>query len=147
MNETGASTGASPDLTGLISSLLSSPESLSKLSGIISKYTNSENGVNSPPSEHLGEFVDDNDTTNANINAEPPTSSPTEENSSNAGNRLDLSKIASIFSSNSSGKSQKNKEQTALLLAIRPYLSPRRQELIDSFIKISQLGEILQKFN
>jgi hypothetical protein len=38
-----------------------------------------------------------------------------------------------------------NKQQNDLLRAIRPYLSTRRQEVLDSLIKFERLGAMLKK--
>ena len=37
--------------------------------------------------------------------------------------------------------------QTALLLAIKPYLSQKRAELIDGFLKFEQIGSLLKNLN
>ena len=147
MSESGIIEGHSQDISGALFSFLSNPDAIGKLSGILSKYTNASDSTNSPQGEDFSKENDTSDTqSNENI-AVSSTSSPTNKNSSNLNLGLDFSKIASILGGNSPEKTQKNKEQIALLLAIRPYLSPRRQELIDSFIKINHIGEILNKIS
>ena len=39
----------------------------------------------------------------------------------------------------------KKDEKTALLLALKPFLSPHRQTAVDSIMRVSQLGHILQQ--
>ncbi len=147
MSESGIIEGHSQDISGTLFSFLSNPDAIGKLSGILSKYTNASDSTNSPQGEDFSKENDTSDTqSNENI-AVSSTSSPTNKNSSNLNLGLDFSKIASILGGNSPEKAQKNKDQITLLLAIRPYLSPRRQELIDSFIKINHIGEILNKIS
>ena len=147
MSESGIIEGHSQDISGALFSFLSNPDAIGKLSGILSKYTNASDNTNSPQGEDFSKENDTSDTQSDENIAVSSTSSPTNKNSSNLNLGLDFSKIASILGGNSPEKAQKNKEQIALLLAIRPYLSPRRQELIDSFIKINHIGEILNKIS
>jgi hypothetical protein len=147
MSETNSNTNTSPDVTTLISNLLSNPETLSKISTVLSKYTQQENGDNSPPTNDNSEnFADNENKKDTNI-ANKDINSPTEQIFNNTQIPFDLTKIASLFSGGINPRESQNKEQIALLRAIRPYLSPRRQELIDNFIKFSNLGTLLKNFN
>ena len=114
---------SSADLSAIFGSLLSNPDALSRVSGIISQYTNSESA------EKGGEVEPKID------NPEPQSGNPEPPSAPK------LPDLLSLFSK--SAPSQ-NKEQTALLLAIRPYLSEHRRELIDGFIKMSKLTDILK---
>ena len=147
MSESGTIEGHSQDVSGAFFSFLSNPDAIEKMSEILSKYTSTSESNNSPQSEDFTKEDGASDTQNGENGAISSASSPTNKNSGNSNSSFDFSKIASIFGANSPEKAQKNKEQIALLLAIRPYLSPRRQELIDSFIKINHIGEILNKIN
>ena len=117
MDEVNASAKTSADLSSILSSLLSNPDAISKVNGIISQYTSSD-GENKAASE-----------TAPSESAEPPSET----------------KIPDLLSLISSSAPTQNKEQTALLLAIRPYLSPHRRELIDGFIRMSKLTDIIKK--
>ena len=147
MSETSQNPNQSVDVTALISNLLSNPESLSKIGSVLSKYISQDNGINSPPSNQNSNILatqdEEDNTNNDNISNNPPT----EQVFNNAQFPLDLSKIASLFGGGDNASKAQNKEQIALLSAIRPYLSPRRQELIDHFIKFSNLRVFLNKIN
>lgn len=117
MDEANESAKTSADLSSILGSLLSNPDAISKVNGIISQYTSSDG--------------EKNDTSEA---------SPTE-----AAEPASEAKIPDLLSLISSSTPTQNKEQTALLLAIRPYLSPHRRELIDGFIRMSKLTDILKK--
>ncbi|MBO5715901.1 MAG: hypothetical protein J6S23_05865 [Clostridia bacterium] len=147
MSESTEKTSETANPTQLISALLSNPETLSKLSGILSKFTTGENITNSPPQNTLEANVDNKGADNNEIINANSDISPTEPISSNSNSNIDFSKIAPIFSMLNAPSKAKNNRQIALLLAIKPYLSPRRKELIDSFIKITNFSEILKNIN
>ncbi len=44
------------------------------------------------------------------------------------------------------GGGQKN-EKTALLLALKPYMSPQRCDAIDKLIMLSRLGDVMQRLH
>lgn len=132
------------DASTLISNLLSNPDAISKIGNIISKLSESSNDTYSPPKDE--NTIDDNNTSrqnesnNSNIEEFPPTLQ-------NLDMSRVLSKLPAIISNFSSEKGENffaNKQQIALLLAIRPYLSKHRQELIDTFIKMNRLGAIFK---
>ena len=146
MNENDEKTGSATSPTDIISAILSNPETVSKLSGILSKFASNENSI-SPPLED--NFLSNNATSTVSNDENFTTSStnsPTEEQSSNSISGIDFSKIASIFSMLKAPPNAKNNRQIALLLAIKPYLSSRRKELIDSFIQITNFSEIFKNF-
>ena len=147
MSEANSNLSSAPNISDILSTLLSSPESISKISEVISKYTSSQNDSNSPPeaqnSEELEESIDNTEQKRSDSYDDAPT-----EQVFKSGNfAFDFSKLASLFGSGTDGQKSQNKEQIALLLAIRPYLSPRRKELIDSFVKFSRLGTFLTTIN
>lgn len=138
---------ASPD-TGtpnLLSTLISNPESLSKIGQIISNFTDKQNGGNSPQNEE-NQVEDNKINGDMSENSEgSEKNAPLEENSAGASSSSALPDFLSLLTSQKSDSFQQNKQQIALLLAIRPYLSENRRQLIDSFIQFSKLSEILKK--
>ena len=55
-------------------------------------------------------------------------------------------KLQNIISSlPSTSDSSDSDNRTALLIALKPYLSPERGEIIDYIIKFSKLGDMLKK--
>lgn len=132
------------NITEMLGQLLSKPETIEKIGDIVSRYAKNDNGLSSPPSS---ENAENNNTapTNAPTSLkEIRDSSPTNSTSEN----LDFLKILPAFSSLLSPKnpeiSAASNQQKALLLAIRPYLSERRRELIDTFITFNKLSEIFK---
>lgn len=137
----------SPDLSTLLSSLISNPEILTKMGSIISNLNNTQNSNNSPLDSNNqgsnGDFEENNGNNSSTINNISPTFQ-------DFNLETILSKMPGILSEISSSKDENSlvtKQQITLLLAIRPYLSERRKELIDTFIKMNKLGAIFQKFN
>ena len=147
MSEANPNSSSAQNVSSIISSLLASPETLSKISDVISKYTSTQNDGNPPPeaqnSEELEELIDNTDEKYS----DSYNNAPTEQVFKNGDFPFDFTKIVSLFGSGIDGQKPQNKEQIALLLAIRPYLSPRRKELIDSFVKFSRLGAFLTTIN
>ena len=133
--------------TELLSALLSNPDSLSKLSAILSKFTSEENGTVSPPKSNLDKIMDNaQDNHDQNID-DIENISPTEPTKSTIDSSMDFSKIITILSTISHPQKPQNNRQIALLLAIKPYLSARRKDLIDSFIQITNFSEIFKNFS
>lgn len=132
------------ELSGLLGALLSNPSSLSKIRDIIAAHVDSENGTSPPPIEEISVQNSNIDTLSGENLPENEGVSPTfkSEGGFDISNLLPL--ISSLGASDDAKKiSQKNK-QTALLCAIKPYLSERRRTLIDSYIKFTQLSGIFK---
>ena len=147
MNENDEKAGYTTNPTDILSTLLSNPEAISKLSGILSKFAPSENSINPPPEDN---FSSNNATYSTNRNETSTTSStnsPTEAPPNDLSSGMDFSKITPIFSMLKVPPNAKNNRQIALLLAIKPYLSSRRKELIDSFIQITNFSEIFKNLS
>lgn len=132
------------DLSTLLGGLLSNPEMLSKISNLISVLGMPQSSDNSPQTT-------DNESTNSNINdnnesvlSNSEDISPTFQNSESNYILTKMPEILSKFSSSKDENSIATKEQIALLLAIKPYLSDRRKELIDTFVKMNRLGAIFK---
>ena len=147
MSENTESTSPQFDISSLVSTLLSNPDTISKLGDILSKFTPNENGANSPLNSNFDNENNKNDESFENLASNDAISSPTEQETSNPNLNLDFSKISSFLSGIALPQKHKINNQITLLLAIKPYLSPRRKELIDSFIKISNFGEIFKSIN
>lgn len=138
--------GSADDSLTALATLLSNPDILSKMGDIIAKHTvekNSENGDNGVQNTENSAVITDN----SDVNKE---SSPTYANVTN--DELTsllpglLGALGKQGAPHGSGHKSSNKEQTALLLAIRPYLSDHRREIVDTFIKMSKLMELLKNF-
>lgn len=135
----------SPDVSTLLAGVLSNPEVMSKMSEIIARSTKEQNGVDPPQSDDnspLDENVAESSGDNTDIQKDP---SPTFQNLINPEVMSKLPDILSLLSSQKAPSSEQSRQQATLLLAIRPYLSERRRELIDTFIKLDRLGDILKK--
>lgn len=132
------------DASSLIGTLFSNPDMLSKIGNIISKIGENESSTHSPQNINYLDNNADNNENNSNYSEQTNASSPTFQNieHENIVSKLPdiLSKITSLTTENST----ENKQQIALLLAIRPYLSEHRKELIDTFIKMNRLGSIFK---
>ena len=147
MSEANSNSSPSPDIISLLSKLASNPETLSKINGIISKHAKEQSDTNPPPNNDLNGNSSINNTESADKTNDIDDSSTTSQINKSDENSFDFTKIISILGEKFASQKHHGKEQTNLLLAIRPYLSPRRQELIDSFIKLTQMSEIFKKFS
>ena len=132
------------DVSGLLGSLLSNPEAFSKMSNILSNLTSSTNSINPPQSndnngvnEELADNIENNTTNSKEY-------SPTFQNQDVTNILPKIPEILSKISSVKAEDSVATKQQIALLLAIKPYLSEHRKELIDTFIKMNKFGAIFK---
>ncbi len=144
MTESMGETRAPTDLSSLVGSLISNPEALSKISGIISNATSGHQEDNSPHSPEIKNSIEESSPHFAENSPNNEESSPTFQNSNSNDILLKLPEILSKLSSGKAENSIATKQQIALLLAIRPYLSEHRKELIDTFIKMNRLGAIFK---
>ncbi len=132
---------------GLLGTLLSNPDMITRMGEIISRYTSTESSNDrdeNAQSPHISDHIDNN---SADIESSFPTSAPMSDTSA-ADLSAILPTIVHALGKGGSGlgdENASNKEQTALLLAIRPYLSENRRELIDAFLKMNKLGELIKK--
>lgn len=136
---------SSSDLSTILASALSNPELLSKMGEMLSRATQSTIGNDSPPNKEISENAERHTGNLSNDIANSEEPSPTFQNSINPDITKLLPEILSLLSSQKAEISTENKQQTALLLAIRPYLSERRRELIDSFIRFDRISSALRK--
>lgn len=147
-----------PDLSGMIGGMLSDPETLKNILNIASGLKNA--GIFSQKEQEVKE-----DEKKEKISSyEDATTAYTEKNSSQRqekaprdwGVKEDTSDFKSSFSSSPlglppfSGKQRKEKgakdQRSALLLALRPYLSKDRQEKIDGILQIFAFLELAEEF-
>ena len=143
LNQAGGS-----DPISALSSLLSSPETLSKMSEIIERHSLVNSGGHPPQSEAKDEsFFNNSDIINGE-SKDFEDSSPTVQNEDLEKKTSSPLNFLSVFSSMGLDKiGAKNDERTALLLAIRPFLSERRREMIDSFISIGKIASVFKNIS
>ena len=130
------------DVSSLLSTLLSSPESLSKIGDIIAEHTKEENRDFSPPNQQnfqTASNISNNFDEIPHKSEDASTTSQNEIKEHTPENPLDF---LSFLSSEKLSFLAIKDEQIALLLAIRPYLSEHRREVIDAFLKISKIAKI-----
>ena len=129
----------------IFSALLSDPEKISKIKGIIDNLTHEDNGENSPQIANIPSFDEKSDSIEKINQGIERDNSPQSENAANFDAAAKLPEILSLFAGQNLKNATENKEQIALLLAIRPYLSENRKQLIDTFIKFNRISHILKK--
>ena len=140
MSEVSASQNQMDELLG---ALLSNPSALSKIDEILKKHgiaQNQNDGINSPQNEI---FEADRVQSDENL-PNNKESSPTFSNNKSGEPSTAPSGILSLLPKNLPSADPR---QTALLLAIKPYLSPKRAELIDGFLKFERLSSLLKNLN
>ena len=144
MTESMGEAQASTDLSSLLGSLISNPEALSKIGEIISNAKSAQEGDNPPHSIKIENNLEDSSSQIEETSTINKGVSPTFQNPNSNDIFLKLPQILSKLSSEKGENSIATKQQIALLLAIRPYLSEHRKELIDTFIKMNRLGAIFK---
>lgn len=122
---------------GALGVLLSNPEAISKIGSVISKYTTSENRDISPQTDIFeGNHKDYFDVSN-NKSTNPEVATPTLQNQEGG-------ESASVSNTKKKESRANENDQITLLLAIRPYLSDKRKEMIDTFVRLSKMGHIFK---
>lgn len=135
------------DLATILGGLMSNPELTSKMGEILSGLSSAKKDDNSPPSdENSSNNTTDKEET-MDVSQKGDISFPTFHNSDMGNILAKLPQIISNLSGEKDENSLASKQQIALLLAIRPYLSQRRQELIDTFIKMNRFGAIFKNLS
>lgn len=144
MSESAEESRGTADLSTLVSGLLSNPEAISKMGEIISKLGSGASENNPPPNaDNLKNDEENKTQTDENTPLQEDVS-PTFQKSDSNDVLLKLPQMLSKLSSVKPQDSIATKQQIALLLAIRPYLSEHRRELIDTFVKMNHLGAIFK---
>ena len=146
MSENTQENSSSTSAVNVLSSILSNPDAIAKMRDIIDKHTNKENRDISPQSNDYSSVNSSETSAFENLDGNSNNQFPTEQNEENndfaSSSPLD---IMSIFKHMNNGNDGKNNRHTALLLAIRPYLSKRRQELLDTLVDIGKIGKIFME--
>ena len=76
----------------------------------------------------------------------PSADKTSQDEEKNSGGLPDvISTITPLLSQKSEKEHNGHDHRTALLYALRPYLSPERQEIIDYIMKFSKIGDLLKK--
>ena len=117
---------------------------MSTMGNIISNLSANQNDVTPPLNDNFQGNNENSNENNENNIVNNEENSPTFQNFDPSDILSKIPNILSNFSSTKAEDSIATKQQIALLLAIRPYLSERRKELIDTFIKMSKLGAIFK---
>ena len=144
MSDTTEENKGGVDLSSLLGGLLSNPEAINKIASILSNVNLNSIGINSPPNSDLSTNNDNSNEDTGNQESNNESSSPTFQNIDTEKILSKMPQILSQISSNKCEESLATKQQIALLLAVRPYLSSNRRELIDAFVKMSRLGAIFK---
>ena len=122
-------------LSDTLASILSNPELMSKISGILDSGSQDDNAV---PKE-----------------SEPPTGNSIGNALSDPALMAKLPEVISVLrpmlengekkgEPPKSGGSSAGNKRMALLYALKPYLSPRRCEAIEYFARISKMGDMIK---
>ena len=127
-----------------LSELLSSPEIIGKLTSVISQLSSSGNFHIPPLDTDNKPTLNDTPTTSDHISDNTSDNISTSETNDISSILSKIPNIISLFSDNKQGSTILDSNQKALLNALRPYLSERRRELIDLFIKMDRFGSIFK---
>lgn len=123
------------DALSLVSTLLSDPKTVSRLMSVLSEHSAKSEDAQSVEGSGVPEE-----------NAESSEGAEVGESAKNAETLERLSGVLSSISAPENARaSSPTAKHTALLLAVKPYLSPRRAELIDELLRLGDLGEIFRK--
>ena len=144
-----------PDLSAALSTLLSDPELMSRISGIV-------NGTSSAPSQPESTPDTPPPPTDAETAAQATDAVPPPGNTAGGlGGLLSnpdvMAKLPAVMATiapmlggegkgstkNHSSPPRSENKHTALLCALKPYLSPRRCQAIDYIIKLEKIGSLL----
>lgn len=131
-SEIGTERGNGQDALSLVSTLLADPATVERLVRALSIGGGAEKSEISD-----GESVESDEKT---VEKAAPPAIASAEMADTLGRLSEM--ISSITAPRTGGGSGGGKH-TALLLAIKPYLSQRRGELIDDIIRLSSLGDLL----
>ena len=147
MSESSQNSTDFSDTAKVLSSLLSNPDLLSKIGDVIQKHTNTEIRDTPPQSDDFNVDIKNNvDISNINT-SNSDYNSPTLENEEKENSNENPLNFLSILSSEKLNFLSFKQEQISLLLAIRPYLSDHRKDLIDGFIKINKIADIFKNLS
>ena len=129
-------------------SALQSPDLSSRIGKIIDKHLSAAVGTDPPPNGNTEGISDRKSNDSEQISSQNGASSPTFGG-------LNLADLLSLFAKIGaglgggaggkphSGSHSESAQRCALLSAIRPYLSPRRREIVDTVLRVERLGNLL----
>ena len=134
--------GGSLDLS-MLSGLLSNPEVMSKVRGVLSSISTPEGKEEAPAAQ---------------TSAAPEGDDLSSKLSSVMENKELMSKLPDVMAAmgpllsgggkggkgGGGGKRSECDKRIALLLALKPYMSPRRCEAIDYIIRLNKLGDVVK---
>lgn len=129
-SEIGTERGSGQEALSLVSTLLNDPATVARLMRVLSA-----SGGNASGGAEKSEDVA--------VGSDEETVESTEKATPSAEMADTLGKLSEVISTIASPKAGGGGKHTALLLAIKPYLSQRRGELIDDIIRLSSLGDLL----
>lgn len=132
------------DLAAQISELLESPDGMDRIRRMASMLTSSGSNKETPPAEPGSTGIDIDSLRNMASMLMGQQSTPAANNAPAEGGLSlspgDMQTMMKVMGALRSGGTD---ERSRLLLALRPYLSERRQHRIDSAVKILRLVSIL----
>lgn len=136
----------SGDVSSLLTALLSDPQVLSRVGDTLAALSQ-----NAKSAESTDDLNDTDNTEDRTKDGTDPGSidQRSDKKASTAGGEAlpDLPALLSKLADGTGAQSPELKREIDLLRAVRPYLSPRRQEMIDGFIRMSKLGEIFKSLS
>lgn len=130
-SEIGTERSSGQEALSLVSTLLNDPATVARLMRVLS----ASGGENASSSAEKSE--------DAAVGSDEETVESTEKATPSAEMADTLGRLSEVISTIASPKAGGGGKHTALLLAIKPYLSQRRGELIDDIIRLSSLGDLL----
>lgn len=144
MAESENNSGGGLDLS-MLSGLLSDPEVMSKVTGVLSSLSTSGGKEETPAAP-----------TSTPTSAPPASDDISSKLLSVMENKEIMSKLPDVMAAmgpllsgggggkGGGGKKSECDKRTALLLALKPYMSPRRREAIDYIIRLNKLGDVIK---
>ena len=144
MEENNEINSAASPLSASLSTLLSNPEIMEKLSAVLSSLGAGGTVAPPPPQDNNNIKNTTNTATFEENSANSSDSTPTSNASDISALMSKIPSVLSLLSENKEGGTMLDHNQKALLSALRPYLSEKRRELIDLFIKMDRFGSIFK---
>ena len=144
MEENNEINSATSPLSASLSTLLSNPEIMEKLSAVLSSLGAGGTVAPPPPQDNNNIKNTTNTATSEENSADLSDNIPTNSAGDISALMSKIPSVLSLLSENKEGGTMLDHNQKALLSALRPYLSEKRRELIDLFIKMDRFGSIFK---
>ncbi len=135
------------DMSSLLTSLLSDPQVLSKVGDTLAALTQNAKSTSSTENADITDATASIGADNAEDNTKDTANAEKETDASQTEAASNLPTLLSKLAESGGKPSPELKREIDLLRAVRPYLSPRRREMIDGFIQMSKLGEIFKSLS